>query len=50
MGQVAMQIKCRTDSAQKEECQHEGQIGNVETRQEPNDSEQLESDQYKKNE
>src|ERR1700680_2200958 len=44
-----MQIKCRADSAPEKERQHDRQIGKVKAREEPNQAEQLKSDQDKKN-
>ena len=45
MGQIAMQIKRCANSAPKKEHKHNRQIGDLETRQESDESEQLQDDQ-----
>src|SRR6266581_3109712 len=45
MGQVTMQIKRRANSAPKKEHKHNRQIGDMEARQESDESEQLQGDQ-----
>ena len=45
VSQIAMQIKCRADSAPEKEREHDRQIGDVEASQESDHSEQLQGDQ-----
>ena len=49
MGQIPMQIKCRADSAPEKDYQHDGQIRKVETMEKAEHAQNLQSNQYNKN-
>ena len=49
MGQIPMQIKCRADSAPEKDYEHDGQIRKVETMEKAEHAQNLQSNQYNKN-
>ena len=49
MCQIPMQIKCRADSAPEKDYEHDGQIRKVETMEKAEHAQNLQSNQYNKN-